>query len=218
MHERWRISWREGRIGFHQDAVHQDLVSHERRFLGGGARRVLVPLCGKTRDLDWLVARGHEVVGVEFVEQAVRELFAESGRTPTRDTVGGAPRWRDGALTIIQGDYFTLADNPVLGDFDRVWDRAALVAIDPERRDDYVDVTRRLLRPGGAMLLNVFDYDQDKMSGPPWSVPEREVFARYGELGVERVASYDATERGGFKNHDYWRVNTFLIGEGGASA
>ncbi len=212
MHERWRISWQEGRIGFHQDAVHDDLVAHERRFLDGGPHRVLVPLCGKTRDLDWLVQRGHEVVGVEFVEQAIVALFEETGRTFARDTIGGAPRWRDGALAVVQTDYFTLADNPAIGRFDRVWDRGALVAIDPDRRDSYVDVTKRLLRPGGQLLLNAFEYDQDRMDGPPWSVPEAEVRARYGELGVERLASFDATTRGAFKDHERFWVNTYLIG------
>jgi thiopurine S-methyltransferase len=56
-----------------------------------------------------------------------------------------------------------------------VWDRACLVAVAPQRRRELVDVVRRVLAPGGRILLNVFDYDQGEMNGPPFAVPEAEV-------------------------------------------
>ncbi|MCA9718169.1 MAG: methyltransferase domain-containing protein [Myxococcales bacterium] len=214
--ERWRSRWEEGRIAFHSDEVHGDLRRWEARFLSGAQppRRVLVPLCGKSRDLDWLARRGHDVVGVEFVEQAVIALFEESGRAPVRDELGGVSRWRDGALTVLQGDFFALAELPGLGVFDCVWDRAALVAVEPARRDAYVAVVLGLLRPGGRVLLNAFEYDQTRRSGPPWSVPDEEVRARFASRGVERLARVDAVAANHeiAAGHDYWWVSTYLVG------
>ena len=77
----WRARWSEGRIGFHEGAPN----AHLRQNLDvlAGARRVLVPLCGKAEDLAFLAASGREVVGVELVEDAVRAFFAEHGLAPT---------------------------------------------------------------------------------------------------------------------------------------
>jgi thiopurine S-methyltransferase len=62
-----------------------------------------------------------------------------------------------------------------LGTFDLIWDRAALVALDPERRKRYAKVLQKLLKPGGHLLINSFEYDQSEMAGPPHSVPPEEL-------------------------------------------
>ena len=59
--EYWIERWKEGRIGFHRAGVNPQLVEHHARALGE-TKRVLVPLCGKSEDLAWLAASGHEVV------------------------------------------------------------------------------------------------------------------------------------------------------------
>ena len=40
---------------------------------------ILVTLCGKSLDLLWLCEQGHDVVGVELSEIAVKQLFEENG-------------------------------------------------------------------------------------------------------------------------------------------
>ena len=44
--EFWLAKWQSGKIGFHKDGVHPDLVAHSDWLLPGGVHRVLVPLCG----------------------------------------------------------------------------------------------------------------------------------------------------------------------------
>ena len=80
----WQSAWESGRIGFHQDHVHPDLERFGAQWLGESPCQVLVPLCGKTLDLAWLVARGHTTVGVELVSQAVHELHTEQRRAHKR--------------------------------------------------------------------------------------------------------------------------------------
>ena len=71
-----------------------------------------------------------------------------------------------------------------------------------------------LLRPGGRVLLNAFEYDQTRRSGPPWSVPDEEVRARFASRGVERLARVDAVAANHeiAAGHDYWWVSTYLVG------
>ena len=76
----WKTAWATGRIGFHQGRPNEYLVEHAARLSG----RVLVPMCGKTDDLSYLASRGHRVIGVELVEDAVAAFFAEQfGNRPS---------------------------------------------------------------------------------------------------------------------------------------
>lgn len=172
----WHERWSQGQIGFHQDRVHPDLQSHAPRFLSGGLHRVLVPLCGKSWDLDWLAKQGHEVTGVELSELAVQQFHAEHGRTPTVSTEGPYTAYRSEGLTVLVGDVFELS-----GTFDRVWDRASMVALPPPLRERYVATMKRVAS-GGQLMLSTFTYDTAIMSGPPFSIPVSEVQASYPQL------------------------------------
>ena len=39
-----------------------------------------MPLCGKSLDMVWLAAQGHEVLGVELAPLAVEQFFAENAQ------------------------------------------------------------------------------------------------------------------------------------------
>ena len=176
--EFWLSRWRDGQTGFHGQEVHEDLLAHEEAFLGGGPHRVLVPLCGKTVDLDWLAARGYEVVGVELSPVAVAEVVARLGGGFEQDELGPYRRWRRGNVTLLCGDVLA-ATAELLGPVDRIWDRAALVALPPTMRPRYAATLRGILRSGGLLLQNSFSYDQSAMDGPPFSVPPSEVAQHY---------------------------------------
>jgi len=209
----WHRRWSEGALGFHRRDVHPDLVAHEERFLGSAGRRVLVPLCGKTVDMKWLADRGHQVVGVELVPQAVEDFFEEQGLASEVLEIAGLPVHRAGAISIITGDVFDVSSDD-FGLFDRIWDRAALVALPSDIRRSYTAKLRQLAAPGALLLQNTFEYDQNKMTGPPFSVPDREVRAYFGDDRVELLKEQDNiasipqfVERG----HEYWWVRTYLV-------
>src|SRR4051812_16271005 len=110
-HSFWNGRWAQKQIGFHEGKPNELLVAHVARIESAGTKlRILVPLAGKAADLAWLAARGHEVVGVEFVRQAIEELFAE-----TKDATG---------LTMICDDFFAVHSDTA-GRFDVIYDRAA---------------------------------------------------------------------------------------------
>ena len=183
----WVTRWREGRIQFHVDKVNPILDRYVDRLLPEGFGRVLVPLCGKSLDLGWLVERGHEVVGVELVEKAVEDLFNGIGASPTISTQDVFQSWRSDGLEVLVGDLFELDAN-VSGKFDAIWDRAAFVALRPSDRDRYAPHLQEFLRPNGRILLSTISYDGSKMEGPPFSVSANEVHRRFGNsLSVEKL-------------------------------
>ena len=181
----WRDRWTTRQIGFHQPHPNELLVAHA-SFLDG-LRRIYVPLCGKSMDLSFLRQRGHEVIGSEFVGQAVRELFAELRESPAPATAGPFITHAVPRLMILQGDALQVEPDHAGGQVDGVYDRAALVAVAPADRARLVASYRRLLRPGGRLLVVVFDYDQSRLNGPPWAVSREEVAGLFGQLGRVRL-------------------------------
>ncbi len=200
--EDWAARWAAGQIGFHEGAPNELLVRHGHLLVPAGAPeraarpRVLVPLCGKAHDLAWLAHRGFDVVGVEAVEHACRAYFDERGAAPTTTPRASgvaftATRVDDAAVSAVSlvcADFFacgapsaaTSPADPLRPGFAAAYDRAALVAVPPERRAEYVGVLAALLALGAPLLLVSFEYDQARADGPPWSLPDgavRELFA-----------------------------------------
>ena len=212
--EFWTDAWQAGRTRFHSDAVHPSLSAHLGELVTGPGACVLVPLCGKTRDMRWLSAQGHQVIGVEWVEQAVIELFEADEDRPERHRVGPYERWRIPGLCVLQGDMFSLQSDHLPRRPTAVWDRASLVAVAPHRRQELVDVVRRVLAPGGRILLNVFDYESEKMSGPPFSVPEAEVRRLFAGCTITLLERRDG--RSNFdgnpdRNPSRFDIDTWLV-------
>lgn len=208
--EYWLERWRENRLGFHRADVNPRLAQHHALVLSP-AIRVLVPLCGKSVDLEWLVVQGHEVVGVELSEQAAQAFFAERGITPTRSQRGHFIEYRQGALSILVGDFFE-AKPELTGYCDGVYDRAAMIALPEDLRRRYVAHLPTLLAPNARLLLVTLYFDAE--GGPPFSVSPRAVHSAYPGARVSELSRDDArsdapgpVERGATFVHE----NAYLI-------
>lgn len=175
----WQDRWDNGQTAFHLGAVHPALECHHTLFAAGAS--VLVPLAGKTVDLDALAGWGHHVVANEFVERAAREYFAERDITPEESRAGQGLCLRHGAITYRVDDFFALPGSGDLGAFDAVFDRAAMVAIDPAQRARYARCLHALTRPGSVILLLAFEIPECGVQGPPFSLRESEVRAAFAE-------------------------------------
>src|SRR5579871_5766827 len=82
-HGFWEDRWQRGEIGFHQPHIHTQLQKFWPTLGLPKDSTVFVPLSGKSRDMVWLAEQGHQVIGAELSELAVRDFFAESGLSPT---------------------------------------------------------------------------------------------------------------------------------------
>lgn len=174
----WHARWRENKLGFHQADYNALMVAHfDRLGLARGAR-VFVPLCGKTRDIAWLLSRGFRVSGVELSALAIGQLFADLGLEPTRSDLGPLQRFAAPALDIYVGDIFDLTGDR-LGPTDAVYDRAAVVALPRQMRGDYAHHMHEATGAAPQFLLT-FEYDQSAMDGPPFSIDAAELQRIYG--------------------------------------
>ena len=177
--EFWLERWESGSTHWHEGRENRmlarfvDMLGLEDR---PGA--VFVPLCGKAQDLAWLAARGHRVIGVDLSEIAAREFFDGLGVSPRVSRDGRLLRYAGGNVTFFVGDVFDL-ESRQLADVTAVFDRGALVALDPAQRARYVDHLSRVLPGSVTTLLVAVDYDETVMSGPPFSVGEEEVYALF---------------------------------------
>jgi thiopurine S-methyltransferase len=190
----WHERWQTGRTGFHRDAVNPWLV--QRWPLPGVTRggRILVPLCGKSLDMLWLLEQGYRVTGVEISRVAVEAFFSENRLEPLTEPAGRFTRWRHQGLDILCGDFFDL-DRTMLGNLDAIYDRAALIAMPPAMRPRYAAHLAGLAGRETRQLLITLEYNQQEMTGPPFSVPQDEVNRLYGEnCSIECLASIDVLE------------------------
>ncbi|MCG7654787.1 thiopurine S-methyltransferase [Alteromonas sp. Cnat2-8] len=200
-HSFWHSKWQKNEIGFHEPAGNtllmkyaSSLLSHN--YASSSLTRVFVPLCGKTRDISWLLSQGSEVVGAELSEIAIIQLFEELGVTPTVTTSTNGKVYTKDGLTVYVGDIFKLTSRDV-GDVSGVYDRAALVALPSPLREKYAAHLMAITKCAPQLIIS-FEYDQNEMAGPPFSVNEKTVDALYSAAyNIKRLER--STLEGGLK-------------------
>lgn len=177
-HNFWHRRWQKNEIGFHEAHANDLLVSHLDKLNLSSNSRIFLPLCGKTLDIDWLLAQGYQVIGIELNLSAVNQLFERLQVTPERAVINQyICCYQTENLMIFQGDILKLSRSD-LGHVDALYDRAALVALPEDMRTKY---TQHLVNicPKTSQLLVVFEYDQNQMAGPPFSVSAADIHHMY---------------------------------------
>ena len=190
--EFWLKRWSENRIGFHKAGVNPLLE----QFLPQVSKtpgRTLVPLCGKSADLTWLLTQGHQVVGVDISEIAAKAFASEQRIAMTRANEPPFTVFRAERIAYYVGDFFN-ATTDRIGRFDLIYDRAALIALPADKRSEYAQRLQSLLVSGGNILLISLEYDPNKMEGPPYAVTEAEVRSLFKGLTMDKLHEFDCIE------------------------
>ncbi|SPJ27031.1 thiopurine S-methyltransferase [Falsiruegeria mediterranea] len=173
----WIDRWEENRLGWHQEDAHPLLV----KFIGAHplpkGSRIFVPLCGKTRDIGWLLSQGYRVVAAELSEIAIRQLFDELQTEPAVQKQGALTHFSATGLDVYVGDVFDLTKIQI-GPVDLIHDRAAMVALPDDMRARYVSHLAEITDVARQFVIS-FNYDQELISGPPFSVPQPQIKALY---------------------------------------
>ena len=181
---RWHTSWKSGKIGFHQARINTRLEEFWPALALEASAPVLVPLCGKSLDMLFLRQLGHPVVGVELSEIAVEAFFVENQLSFEHTQTGNLQEFTGTGkalgIRLLVGDLFDLETSQT-GPLRAFYDRASLIALPSETRQQYVDKLASLLPIGAIGLLIGLSYDPSKMSGPPFSVPDAEVQTRFAQ-------------------------------------
>ncbi len=151
---------------------------------------VFVPGCGSGHDVRALSASGNQVVGIDLAPFAI----AKANSFPKV----AQEEYRLADLFALPAEYAHR--------FDWVFEHTCFCAIDPARRQDYVETIVRLLKPGGRLLAIFFlnpDHDEE---GPPHGVTRKELTKFFGErfaLGREWVP---ARTHAGREGRELFRV------------
>lgn len=175
----WITRWQRGETGFHQPDVNPWLRAQLNALQLTTGSHVFVPLCGKSHDLCFLADQGARVTGIELSPLAVEAFFAEQGLAPICTSINGMTLYTADGIRLFCGDFFRLTPE-MLGIVDAVFDRAALIALPPDIRPAYAKHLAGLVPAGTRNLLVSFDYPQEEMAGPPFSVPQAEIRSLFG--------------------------------------
>ncbi|WP_019215855.1 thiopurine S-methyltransferase [Legionella tunisiensis] len=174
----WLNLWREGKTIFHRTEVNTDLNTRWAGLQLPAAATVLVPLCGKSLDMLWLMEQGFQVVGIELSEQAVLQFSEENRLTLVKEIHSQAIKYTSQSLTIWVADIFSF-NTAFIVPADAIYDRAALIALPENLRPQYVRICLRWLKAKGKILLKTMYYDESDMQGPPFSVSDAEIRQLY---------------------------------------
>jgi len=198
----WQQRWQNDQTGFHLPEVNECLLRYwpEITQQAAASSSVFVPLCGKSLDLIWLASQSASVLGVECSEKAVKAFFAEQQLEMKVGTVNDFNACSAANITLYQGDFFAL-DKDMLSSSSLVYDRASLVALPEAMRQQYVEKLADTLPEAASILLITLEYNQQLMSGPPFSVTDNEVLQLYKPFfNIERLAERDIIDNEqGFK-------------------
>ena len=170
----WHSRWNKGNVGFHMEDGYPALLRHWPKFEISNQATVLVPLCGKSVDLDIISRRVKRVVGVEISKKAIEEFFTERNLVPEMSSYSGYKIFKAANIELWEGDFFKLPEQR-FADIDMIYDKASLVALPPPMRIKYAEKILTLSGEITKYLLHHFIYNSNEMEGPPFTVSETEI-------------------------------------------
>lgn len=177
----WLECWEKNSINFHQMKINSYLHDFFFQFLTlEKSHTILVPLCGKSLDMLYLASKGHCVIGVELSGLAIVAFFEENNLTYKKTK--NIYTCQEKQITLIQGDLFNLSQtDPLFQNLDRIYDRAAMVALPLELRKKYLRLLLSLVplsqKEYFKYFLISFEYGNESTQdlGPPFSVTTSEL-------------------------------------------
>ena len=196
--EYWENRWITNQTGWHR-SVYNDLMVKYWPELGIPTdSKVLVPLCGKSLDMLWLAEKGHAIVGIEFTRVAVERFLSENNLEHTIVKHPSYIEFSSERFTILNGNILAIPSDLIQAE---AWyDRAAMIAINPDLREDYVSQIRQQTKVGAVGLLITYSYPQEEMEGPPFSLNNGDVFQLFQDgfrvECLETIELEDEKERG----------------------
>jgi SAM-dependent methyltransferase len=128
---------------------------------------MLVLGAGRGHDARLFARHGHEVTAVDFSSAAVEAM--------------GELDDPEHPVKIVQADFFALPMD-WNNRFDSVLDYTSFCAIIPERRPEYADMVRRLLKPGGHFIILAFPIGK-RPGGPPYVVNPDAIDLMFSQRG-----------------------------------
>jgi thiopurine S-methyltransferase len=130
--------------------------------------------------MKYLIDHGFHVGGVELSSLAIDRFFNENQIEYKASKVGDFDLYQGKDIDIYCGDFFKLKRD-YLGEVSYIYDRAALIALNPDLQKKYVGHLKEILPNGSKILLLTMFYPENEMEGPPFSVGDDNVEDLFAE-------------------------------------
>ena len=182
--EFWDTRFREGVTPWDARGVPPQLAEWVER---ESSLRVLVPGCGTGYEVRLFAERGHDVLAIDFSDEALEAARRELGPLAAR---------------VRKADFFELQAEP----FGLVYERAFLCALPRARWPEWGRRMAELVRPGGE--LAGFFYFDDNERGPPFGISPAALTRLLGkafELKEDRAVPPERSIAV-FKGKESWQV------------
>ena len=114
----------------------------------------------------------------------------------------------DCSLKVYCGDILKFGPSDA-GQFDVIWDCNAIVALNVEDRDKYVQLLVSVLKPGGRILMTTWVYEQSIHFSRPFSMPPDMIRGLFDSLC--ETQEVETIEGGTCKCHNLPRVHPILL-------
>ena len=185
----WLERWRKGTTGWHRSDINPQLIENINQLSEARTQKIFVPLCGASLDMKYLIDQGFHVVGVELSPLAIERFFNEHNIKYKVSKLRDFDLYQGKSIDIYCGDFFKIKSN-YLYDASCVYDRAALIALNPDLQKKYVGHLKEILPNSAKILLLTMFYPQIEMEGPPYSVGDDKVEVLFSEFKeIKRISS-----------------------------
>ncbi len=183
----WDDLFVSGRMPWDCSKTPEELKHYLNRSLSA-PQSVFIPGCGAAYELSSFIQYGHDVIAMDYSQEAVKMAQSTLGKHKDK---------------VVLGDVFN-ADSTHL--FDLIYERAFLAALPRDQWPDYFAMVDKLL-PRDGLLIGYFVIDDDYRSRfPPFCLRSGEL-AQHFEPTFTLIESSPVTNSVDvFKGKEYWMV------------
>lgn len=159
----WKSMWKHNQFQFHQPIINPLLQQYLPQLQLSANDDILVPLCGKSLDMDLLIDSGYHVIGIELSKIAIQAYFDARNIKPQHEKKGQFIRWWHNDIEIWCGDIFNLTDNDI-SHVKTLYDCASLTALPSESRPHYVQhFYEKLSKQSQILLITTESADEHQL-------------------------------------------------------
>ena len=143
-----------------------------KKFLLSKKLDCFIPLCGTSLAINFLYSKGHNIWGVDLSDLALKRL-----KNDYKELKGER-------VNLIEKDIFDFEPNQK---FDLIYDRAALIALNPNKRKKYCNLLTSWLKTKGAIVIETINFQAKNYQGPPFPISSSETRKLFSKLKTKNL-------------------------------
>ena len=187
--QQWLERWQTGNTSFNMSEPNELMIQYFSVLALQANDTVLVPLCGASIDMRYLLEQGYRVIGSELSEIACQQFFLENKLYYDKMQDANFTVYKGDNITLFCGDFFSLTPEHT-GKINAIYDRAALIALPADERDSYAAKLQELMPDFDLFLLSV---THDSADGPPFSICKDKIEHVFSTIELTELASSTQT-------------------------